>query len=346
MSELLSAYTNNEVSTTQREFVEEHLVTCLKCRDELVEYRQIRQQLVSLREFASPAGAGEIEMTTITNTTVHRRTSFKLARPLAAAGALVIVFALVVTALLTRGGQSGIASAYDALAALESFRVSGTTTTTQGKNSFQAVFDWSFNGNGDASGSLTGPFGTTQFVLLNGTLYSTNSAASVILDDSLLSPVPTREGTLNFLKSLTGVTELGTAEVNGVSTTGYSGKIDLAPLFDEPLASLAPGTDEYDRPKAFADIQKQSEISVEAWIGKGDSRLQKLVIDARIASAYAHDDVVELGGWLTYKTVADYSGFNEQPEIVAPVDAAGMLQPGWSSVSSSNGAPPPVITLE
>ena len=87
----------------------------------------------------------------------------------------------------------------------------------------------------------------------------------MVLEDSLLSPVPTREGTLRFLESLTGVTELPTEVINGVRSLHYSGDIDLGPEFDGLLAGLDEGSEEYVQMKAFSDIQRP-------WIGSRGGR--------------------------------------------------------------------------
>ncbi|GAI33150.1 unnamed protein product, partial [marine sediment metagenome] len=49
IEELLSAYANEELSRTQREFVEEHLSSCADCRTALADYTTVRHWLTSLR---------------------------------------------------------------------------------------------------------------------------------------------------------------------------------------------------------------------------------------------------------------------------------------------------------
>jgi anti-sigma factor RsiW len=46
--ELLSAYANDELSRTQREFVEEHLAGCAACRQTLAGYAGARRRLSAL----------------------------------------------------------------------------------------------------------------------------------------------------------------------------------------------------------------------------------------------------------------------------------------------------------
>ena len=55
IEELLSAYADDELPFTQKDFVEEHLAACADCRATLEDYRLIRRQLTSLRETPAPA---------------------------------------------------------------------------------------------------------------------------------------------------------------------------------------------------------------------------------------------------------------------------------------------------
>jgi hypothetical protein len=50
--ELLSAYANDELSRTQREFIDEHLSGCDSCRELLSEYIKVKQDVGQLRDLA------------------------------------------------------------------------------------------------------------------------------------------------------------------------------------------------------------------------------------------------------------------------------------------------------
>lgn len=356
MSELLSAYTNDEVSQTQREFVEEHLLSCLECRDDLAEFKLVRRQLTGLREFSAPTRIGDTTMTAIRAKTIGRPRLPRILRPALAAGAVAAAIAIALVITLSGGdGRSAIARAYDAVAGLESYRMTGTTTVTQDDQNFETTFDWRFDGANRASGTFSGSDGDIEFIVDGDVQYVRSPADTggtvVILEDSLLSPVPTREGTLRFLESLVGVTELPTEMINGVSSLHFSGDIDLGPEFDELLAGADPGSEEYRMMKAFSDIQRQSEIAIELWISEKDYRVQRLVIDARLATASSSNGVVEQAGWMTTRTVADYTEFNEPVDIAPLLTPSGQLEPGWlSSVGElspgDTQAPTPVISLE
>jgi Putative zinc-finger len=50
MDELISAYSDGELSYTQKQFVEEHMAGCPDCRDTLAKYSKIRQDIWNLRQ--------------------------------------------------------------------------------------------------------------------------------------------------------------------------------------------------------------------------------------------------------------------------------------------------------
>lgn len=281
----------------------------------------------------------------------------RILRPALAAGAVAAAIAIALVITLSGGDdRNGIARAYDAVAELESYRMTGTTTTTQDNQTFETRFDWTFGGSDRVSGTLSGPDGDTDFFIDGSAQYvrsqgDTGGDVVVILEDSLLSPVPTREGTLRFLESLIGVIELPTETINGVRSLHYSGDIDLGLEFDGLLAGIQPGTEEYRMMKAFSDIQRQSEIEIELWISEEDYRIQRMAIDTRLAIASSSNGEVKLSGWMTSQTVADYSEFNEPVDIAPPLTPTGELEPGWrlsggGFSSGSDQAPSPVISLE
>ena len=169
-------------------------------------------------------------MTAIRAQTIHRPRTPRILRPVLAAGAVAAAIAIALVITLSGGdGRSGIARAYDAVAGLESYRMTGTTTVIQDNQNYETTFDWTFDGANRTGGTFSGPDGDIEFFVDGDVQYVRSEADAgdgvtvVILEDSLLSPVPTREGTLRFLKSLLGVTELPTEMINGVRSLHYSG---------------------------------------------------------------------------------------------------------------------------
>ena len=135
IEELLSAYANDELSRTQREFVDEHLANCADCRVKLTDFTLVRQQLSSLR--ATPT-MRDIKGTTMSKIKGEhsRRSSQKWIRPaLAAIPVMIILIALTVLQPWSNfpGTQTIMAKAYAATASLQSYRATITGTASEGR---------------------------------------------------------------------------------------------------------------------------------------------------------------------------------------------------------------------
>jgi len=94
MDEIISAYANDELSDTQREYVEEHLSHCPHCRGTLAAYEKVKQSLVSLRDFSAPENLTETTMTKVKASTAENR-SRNWRRLVLTAGAAVIILAIL-----------------------------------------------------------------------------------------------------------------------------------------------------------------------------------------------------------------------------------------------------------
>lgn len=66
LKELLSGYADGELTRTQREFVEEHLINCPNCQATLADYKAINTKLISLRETSALSDIKGAVMSTIT----------------------------------------------------------------------------------------------------------------------------------------------------------------------------------------------------------------------------------------------------------------------------------------
>jgi len=198
ISEMLSAYANDEVSRTQREFIDEHLTNCLECRDELADYRTVKKQLTALSEFSIPDATGDYTMTTIRTKALQRPNFSRFVRSVPVAGAVAAAIVIAPVIVFSNGeGQSAIARAYDAVYDLESYRMTGTTTVIDGSQSYETRFDWTFDGENRTQGTFSGPGSEIEFFIDGDTQYVRADSGtgavgtSVVLENSLLSPVPT-----------------------------------------------------------------------------------------------------------------------------------------------------------
>lgn len=349
ISELLSAFANDEVNQTQREFVEQHLLTCNECRDTLAEFSWVKNKLASLQTAEIPQGIRGIDMTAIqTETqTASPKKGISILKPaIAMIAVIALVGVLSVLQFLGHDEQSAIAKTYDAIADLQSYQLSGTTIGTQSGQTINSTFEWTFSGE-NATGTIGFDDTTSEFRLIGEEQYvrttptpENGSGSQVMLTDDWFSPIPTSEGTLlSYLERFRNVQELPTETINGAESLHFTGDISIGEMWDAQLATLDKNSEEYAQSKIWADIQRQTEIEVEMWIDGENYWVQRMIIDVRSPIGRSSGGKVEIAGWSTYTTMIDYAGFNEADEIVVPLTPDGALEPGWIKISG--GAPAP-----
>jgi predicted anti-sigma-YlaC factor YlaD len=106
LKELLSAYADDELSRTQREFVEEHLYSCLICRTTLEEYRSVNQKLTSLREVPIMSDIKGAIIQKIKEEQVRKPLKYWL-RPALGITAVITFIAVLLTGILEMSGTTG-----------------------------------------------------------------------------------------------------------------------------------------------------------------------------------------------------------------------------------------------
>ncbi len=350
INELLSAYVNNEASMSQREYVEEHLLTCSDCRDELDAFRGMRTQLVSLREFAVAGSAESRVAEVVAPGKPPQVTRSRLLGPISVgAAALVAVTALIVTMIVVdRGGNGvdGIARAQEVFENLESYRISGATTITRESwdsrppdSLFDVEFDWSFFEDGSSSGLMAGRFGTSEIVRHSGIEYwRTMSGSGAIFSIEGFSRgtsnvVPTSDGTLEFLELLPESSRQGTELIDGVLSVKYSGGVDVRKLYEGRLKrnGVSPGSEAWDQfwNSKMLEFQIESDLFAQLWIGVEDDLLRKMIITGSKPSFFESGEDIVPAGASNYTTVLNYCGFNEQKPPKAPLKPDGELEDGW-----------------
>jgi len=135
VEKLLPDYLSGDISASQRQLVEEHLSHCARCRDALAACNEARQHLASLKDTPVPPDFTEATMTKIKALDTTKSVFQKWLRPALAAGAAVIVLAiLLVTQPWGLSPQSVMAKAYAATIELQSYRMLGSFfSTIEGK---------------------------------------------------------------------------------------------------------------------------------------------------------------------------------------------------------------------
>ncbi|MDA1348207.1 MAG: hypothetical protein O3A47_04980 [Chloroflexi bacterium] len=265
----------------------------------------------------------------------------RLARPvLATAAVLAAVIVPVVLLLSGTGPGARIAEAYDVLAGLEAYRMSGTTISSMDGQTAEVSFEWDFAAPESYRGTISGSGETQEFIVIGGDQYSRTSANREargfieIVTDSIFTPVPSRAGTLRLLDSLMDLKELPDVSLEGLAARHYLGTVAIDRIMDEQGLTLDPASPGYAEDLAMLEVQRSIRIDVELWIDKGDSTIRQLKLDIE-------SPVTGSGGKLlgtsAISTFVRYFGFNQTIEIGPPLTASGELDLGWQT---STGRPP------
>ena len=345
INELLSAYSNGELTATQRDFVDEHLGACEECRIDLESYNRVRDQLTSLRELTVPDSIKEATMTSI-GTAAHagRRTNSMFRPALAAA---VLALALIVPLwMVLAGGDSGsaIAKAYAATESLVSYSLEGVTRTEFRGQITEVAFQWDIVDDERSQGRFTTEGAPIEFVIDGATQYSKGvSGGTVIIIDEgniFTRPIPSRESTLELLDSLLTVEEISEGTSDG--TEHLRGTVDMDKLIDDLIAELGPT----DFSETF-ELQRDNEITVDVWIDSDTFFITRLVMDALLVVVSQSSEGPTTVEHQRATTDVRYSNFNQPITLELPFTQSGELEPGWIVVGANSGdSPPPVVEFE
>ncbi|HJO82380.1 MAG TPA: zf-HC2 domain-containing protein [SAR202 cluster bacterium] len=348
ISELLAAHVNDELAPTEREAVDGHLRTCTTCRISHSSQAWVRQRLETLSDALEGADIKAVTMSKIRAAALRRW----YARPMlrAALLAAVIVVALAVPLTLQffgAGVDSRIAEAYAAVRDLQTYRISGTTSTDADGETGSIEFEWSFVAPDQYRGSISGPAMNNEFIVIGAEQYVHSSVVdgsfqSVVLTGDLLSPVPSRTGTLKLLASMSDLSELPDEVVDGVDARHVNGKIDFGKYLEEQLVGLDPASPEYSQAIQWIDLQRSTRIEVDVWIAKDNGLLRQMRLDVSTPTIRSGPAGIQQVGAIGYVTDVRYFDFDAVIDITRPVDASGELESGW--VAMGNGSSAPAVT--
>ncbi len=367
--ELVSAYANDELARTQREFVEEHLSGCPECRAQLTEFTWVRSKVGLLATVPAESDIKETTMASIRAIGPQRGGVYsgevqgnswvrlglrRLPRPALVMAAVAAMVIIPLALQLTGGGPGvGIESAYAATEALKSFRMSGTTVQSFGESTSEVAFDWEFVAPDRYRGAITTPAGLEEFVIVGDEQFSrtpdtAGTDVTVIVIDTdgydVFNPVPTRAGTLQILDSLVNVESLADETVDGINTLHYRGRVDIGRIVDAQTALLDPDAPGYEEMVQMLDFQRTANIDVELWIDAGDSSLRQMKLDSESPTFVSDQEGSRFEGSSTFSTFVKFTDLNAPISIERPVSAEGVLEQGWSVAGS--GSPSPTIGTE
>jgi hypothetical protein len=347
IKELLSAFSNDELGTTQQGFVEEHLKTCAECAETLSDFNMTRIQLTSLRAMPVPASVKEIIMTELPEPVRSNKRLVAL-RPVFASLVILLALAAPFALILSSGSGSAVAQAAEATEGLTSYRVEGSTTQTFAGQTYETTFAWDFADATHYKGTLATANAPNAFVVDGDTQYNQGVPPGTqinITEGGIFSPVPTREGTLALLDSLIDEQELDDEETGDGYLLRRAGSVDIDAALDAHLAALDPNDPVYASTVAFVDTQRSITIDLDLWIDPDSFFIQRMVIAMTAPVTSQNGDGSTSTSTSTIATDARYSRFNESITVAPPLDAAGDLLPGWQ-VSGTSGGPDPIMELQ
>lgn len=330
IEKLLPDYLSGDISTAQRQLVEEHLLHCAHCQNTFDTYKEAKQHLSSLKDSPVPPDFAKAAMTKVKAASKSR--SRQWLRPaLGATAAIIILAVLLITQPWGPNPQSVMARAYAATTELQSYRMlyNSITRDIEGETSeltteSEFVVPESYHVKLIADGNVT------EFIITGGKQYAKNSDSSTNLTFAVSrssSSLLTREITLKMLDSLTDLQELPNEKIDGTVCLHYRGRVDMEKQIEQMKANLDP-SDPHDK-QLLEEVEqlRNWKTEVELWIGKHDYLIRQMKHDWQVP-------VEDTGRWETSSVTIKYYDFNKPITIEAPVTASGELLPGWRLIAS------------
>lgn len=318
IKELLSAYANDELLLTQKEFVEDHLAGCIDCRATLADFRVIRERIVSLKAIPVMPDTKEITLQKVKALSI-RKSTFKWVRPsLAAIPIAAIMITLFVLQPWSPANGPTTVMAMDQLVQ----RVTYATAADLVHSCRAIVSDSvSIDSNGNIQFlsdvydfEITAPFLSTHLTIkdvqtgktnefiydvnLNGCteyyLASNSISVDYITAMNKSGGIPGKSKTLTFLQYLTSTQQLPDEIIDGVECLHYKG-----------ISGGQFGT--------------AGGVPIEFWIGKDDFVIRQIT-----------QQLPEQAG-TGLISIRKYYDFNAPIIIQAPIAASGDLLVGWQT---------------
>jgi hypothetical protein len=343
LKELLSAYTDNELSRTQKEFVEEHLISCSDCRAVLERYRIVRDELEPLKEILPLANIKERTMLTARMSNKSMK-SQRWLRPAFVAVSVTVIIAILLSlyfsGLLIRP-MSVIAKAYAATEALQSFKVTDDEYMQEEETS---ELYYSFHSEFDYAGSSryhlvkVRPSGGYSYeaIIIGDQVYSRGDFSVQLTKEQLEEVAPIKEKTLEALDTIKDIEKMPDEKINGIEYYHYKGTIDMEKWLEKtrnyriqqfqgmidrnPTLKLSLEN----MLKASEDMWRTKNITNEFWISKDDYLIRRW---RQVVETLPGQPV--LGGIYTAIATFDYFDFNKPIQIEVPITISGELLPGW-----------------
>jgi hypothetical protein len=348
LQELLLAYADDEISETQREFIEQHLEDCVKCRITLSEYKKARENLLSLRITPSVPDMKEKIMEEIQKmkTGILKR----FLRPALIAVPVVVIVALVLALqpFGTSEDTSGvIARAYAATSKLNSFKYEKDdyrqdSPSKEPVHTFHAEIEYvapdQFHILSE-SNTTPGMEGPMEKIVIGDTLYQ-NTPVTVKMESEYFDELElTEDKTLDYLNMMVEVETLEDEIIDGTECYHYVGEVDMGKYLEAHRPILERSYYRMDKnlpwgmTTSLEDFIEDSnarsrtqDMTFEIWIGKDDYLLRQ----AKFTYKTREGEVSDWNKYISFG-ILRYYDLNKDITIEAPLDESGELLAGWSS---------------
>lgn len=351
LQELLLAYADDELSGTQRDFIEEHLKGCVKCRITLSEYKKARENLLSLRATSNIPDIKEIIMEEIRT----MKTSIgikRFLRPALIAVPVVVIVALVLALqpFGTSEDTSGvIAKAYDATSKLSSFRYEKDeydqdSPSEEPVHSYHAEIayvapDRFYTSSESYTLKTPGLEGPMEKIVIGDTLYQNMPVTTKLESEYFEQLELTEEKSFEYLNMLVEVETLDDEVIDGTECYHYVGEVDMEKYLESYRPVLERMYYRMDKQLPWGmttsldDFIKDSntrsrtqDMTFEFWIGKDDYLLRQ----AKFTYQTREGEVSDWNEYISFG-IMHYYDLNGDITIEAPLDESGELLAGWSS---------------
>lgn len=334
IKKLIPQYANNELSQAQIDEFSQHLSACPDCHAALEDYRFLLGK--AQHPDVIPGTPGLVADTmhkikALSNTGSTGTTKAPMRRWLRPVLIAVPIAAILVALLIIQPWQNPftpqnvLAKAYNAIAAIKSYRFS-LTASTSGKITLTNNVE--FIAPNRYHVTETDEAGTREIITLGDRRYFKGEFEFFMLVKpvGLYQESITREATLEWLDRMANVEELSEEDIEGIHCLHYHGVYDIEKAirarYESSLVRRGP-------PPSEKEIQEEIEMYrthvgeryIELWIGKDDYLTRQMVIENVDPSEGTH----------TQRLVYKYYDFNEPITIAAPVDASGALLDGWET---------------
>ncbi|HBR10594.1 TPA: hypothetical protein DD712_05040 [Candidatus Acetothermia bacterium] len=229
---------------------------------------------------------------------------------IAVPAAVILLTLLLLQSLVPSLGPQGVmAAAHAATAGLQSYRMSGSITSTFNGETVETVIEMKFAAPDRFHTKITIDGAFHEFIIIGDKQFirepDNDQPGRFTVGFAIAIDILSREKTLELLGQLTDLERLPDQKIDGVNCFHYRGRV-----VEEEAGGMR--------------------IEVELWIGKDDYLIRQMKME--------HEEIPledeDIGPWgpFTSRSVTRFYDFNEPIEIKPPKTACGELLPGWRLV--------------